>query len=264
MLADSVTEGLLPAVFFCFFQAAVFFGNRRDAPLFKPEDIMPPAVMAYGKYFFTRIKAVRAETDGESGEFFLQPSHQPVTRVPFTILLFCFFSICIFYKFCHNAHNDVWMEDDFCFQDVIVIFRILPVSPLIMNPVKAFPVQLFPAAVDLCPVHDHLPVSIPDPGPCKRAAAYQPVHKLADHILQILRVQPFQIFIYGFPVWDLIQGCFLPAQFPDILYYCFGIKLLACASHAADVKYRRKDTGHEKYDIWIGNIALVPGVFRLF
>ena len=53
MLADSVTEGLLPAVFFCFFQAAVFFGNRRDAPLFKPEDIMPPAVMAYGKYFST-------------------------------------------------------------------------------------------------------------------------------------------------------------------------------------------------------------------
>ena len=37
---------------------------------------MPPAVMAHGKYFFTRIKTVCAETDREPGEFFLQPSHQ--------------------------------------------------------------------------------------------------------------------------------------------------------------------------------------------
>ena len=60
----------------------------------EPDDIMPPAVMAHGKYFFTRIKAVCAETDREPGEFFLQPSHQPVTRVPFAILLFCLFPIC--------------------------------------------------------------------------------------------------------------------------------------------------------------------------
>lgn len=42
----------------------------------------------------------------------------------------------------------------------------------------------------------HQPVFIPDPRSCKRTAAHQPMHKLADHILQLPRVQPFQICMF--------------------------------------------------------------------
>lgn len=61
----------------------------------------------------------------------------------------------------------VLVEDNFCFQYIIVIFRIFPVSPLIMNPVQAFFIQFSAAAVNLRPVHNYLPVFIPDPCICK-------------------------------------------------------------------------------------------------
>lgn len=169
---------------------------------------MPSAVTAPGKEIITCIKTICAEANGKPWEFFFKPLHQPVARFSFTVLFFCFFSIRIFHKFRHDAYNDIRMEDNFCFQHVIIIFRVFPVSTFVMDSEKAFFIQFLPAAVELCPVHDHLPVFIPDPGVFKGTAAQQPADQFKNSVLQLLRIQFFQIFINGFPVRQFICSRF--------------------------------------------------------
>ena len=77
--------------------------------------------------------------------------------------------------------------------------------------VKTFCIQFFPAAVQLCPINDNLSVLPPsNPRILKYPAAEQSFTQPADHILQALWFQFFQVTV-DFPIWNFICCGWFPA-----------------------------------------------------
>ena len=46
--------------------------------------------------------------------------------------------------------------------------------------------------------------------------------------------------------------------------HCFRMEICTCFSHAADVKYRGKNSCHQQHMAWIGYVALMPRIPDMF
>lgn len=217
-------------------QYPVFLRDSRDTPLLITQDIPPALFPAFLKEPLTCVQAVRTQADGKTRKLFFQFFHQAPARFSFTVLLSGLIPVFIVHKLRHDAHQNIRMQDQFCFQYIVIVLTVFRLRPPVVNAVQTLPVQFFSAAVQLCPVYDDLPVFSTDTHILKCPAAQQPAAQAVYDILQVARIQPLQVTVDRLPVWQLIDGRFLPAQPPHIFNYRVRIEFLTCFPHAADVK----------------------------
>ena len=149
---------------------------------------MPFFFFAYFKKFFTRIQAVPAETDVSVWKCLFYLFHQSPAGFSFAVLLLRFFSVFIIYKLRLDTDEDLRMQYQLCFQNIIVVFPVFFVRPLIAAPVQTLPIQFLARTIQLRPVYDDLPVFPTNPHIVKGTAPQQPPAQLVENLLQPFRL----------------------------------------------------------------------------